>query len=135
MTPASRTPADILKDREGRAVADLLTRFRNLVTLAAMPEDEGETKEKGDKGAIKEIAASHAFQMEVESNALVQAAEDLLKLSRELKEMWLAGPLREIGEDEEDDKMGEDAKVVGEMVNAILQSASELKTGATIALQ
>jgi len=53
---------DSFIDREERAVAALLTRFKNLVTLAAMPAGEG---------AIKEIAAAHAFQMEVESNALV----------------------------------------------------------------
>lgn len=49
-------------DREERAVAELLTRFRNLVTFAAMP---------AEAGATKEVAASHAFQMEVESIALV----------------------------------------------------------------
>jgi len=49
-------------DREERAVAALLTRYKNLVTLAAMPAGDG---------AMKEIAAAHAFQMEVESNALV----------------------------------------------------------------
>jgi hypothetical protein len=54
--------ADSLRDREERAVAALLTRFKNLVTLAAMPVEEG---------ATKELAASQAFQMEVESSALV----------------------------------------------------------------
>lgn len=52
-----------LLDREERAVAALLTRYKNLVTLAAMPAGDG---------ATKEVAASHAFQMEVESNALVR---------------------------------------------------------------
>lgn len=53
---------DSIKDREERAVAALLTRFRNLVTIAAMPVEEG---------ATKELAAAQAFQMEVESSALV----------------------------------------------------------------
>jgi hypothetical protein len=65
----------------------------------------------------------------------VQAAEDLLQLTRELKEMWLAGPLRDIKEDEEDGKMGEDAKKVAEMVDEILKRASELKKGAAVGLQ
>lgn len=43
-------------------MAALLTRYKNLITLAAMPTGDG---------ATKEIAAAHAFQMEVESNALV----------------------------------------------------------------
>lgn len=61
-----------LLDREERAVAALLTRFKNLVSLAAMPAAEGE-------GAAKEVAASHAFQMEVESNALVRVVDVPLK--------------------------------------------------------
>jgi hypothetical protein len=65
----------------------------------------------------------------------VQAAEDLLQLTRELKELWLAGPLRDIGEDEEDGKMAEDAKKVSDMVNGILKQASELRQGAGVALE
>ena len=54
--------AERIIDREERAVAALLTRFRNLVSLAAQPVDDG---------ATKEVAAAQAFQMEVESSALV----------------------------------------------------------------
>jgi hypothetical protein len=53
---------DSLRDREERVVAALLTRFKNLVSLAAMPTEDG---------ATKEVAATQAFQMEVESAALV----------------------------------------------------------------
>lgn len=52
-----------LLDREERAVAALLTRYKNLVYLAAIPPGDG---------AVKETAAAHAFQMEVESTALVR---------------------------------------------------------------
>jgi len=51
----------------------------------------------------------------------VRAAEDLLQLTRELKEMWLFGPLRGIGEGEGEGKMDEDSKKVGEMVEALLK--------------
>jgi Surfeit locus protein 5 subunit 22 of Mediator complex len=54
----------------------------------------------------------------------VRAAEDLLQLTRELKEMWLFGPLRGIGEGEGEGKMGEDSKKVGEMVEALLKRSS-----------
>jgi len=74
-----------------------------------------------DEGATKEVAATEAFRMEVESSALVRAAEDLLQLTRELKEMWLFGPLRGIGEGEGEDKMDKDSKSVGEMVEALLK--------------
>lgn len=51
-----------LLDRLERYIAALVTRFKNLVTLAAMPAGED---------ATKEIAAAHALQMEVETKALV----------------------------------------------------------------
>jgi hypothetical protein len=60
--PVLKNLSDHPSDREERATAELLTRFRNLVTFAAMPAGDG---------ATKEVAASHAFQMEVESIALV----------------------------------------------------------------
>jgi hypothetical protein len=51
-----------------------------------------------------------------------------LQLTRELKELWLAGPLRKIGEGEDDDKMAEDSKKVREIVEDILKKASRLKS-------
>jgi hypothetical protein len=53
--------SDSPKDRQERAVAALLTRFNNLVLLAAQPVDYG---------ATLETAAAHAYQMEVETNGL-----------------------------------------------------------------
>jgi hypothetical protein len=49
-------------------------------------------------------------------------------LTRELKELWLAGPLRGIGEGEGEGEMGEDSKKVQEMVENILRKTSEMKT-------
>ncbi|KAN0095309.1 Mediator complex, subunit Med22 [Hyaloscypha variabilis] len=114
MEGAQRTTS-ILIDRQQRGVAALLTRFKYLIDLAATPVEDG---------ATKEVAAANAFRMEVESSALVRAAEDLLQLTRELKEMWLFGPLRGIGEGESEGKMDEDAKKVGEMVEALLKRNS-----------
>ena len=54
--------ADTPGDREERAIASLLSRFKNLVSLAAT---------KIEDGATKEVAAAHSFQMETESAALV----------------------------------------------------------------
>jgi hypothetical protein len=50
------------------------------------------------------------------TTAQIRAAEELLSLSRELKEMWLVGRLRELGQGEEEGKIDEDAKMVGELV-------------------
>ncbi|KAM3073626.1 hypothetical protein ACMFMG_004489 [Clarireedia jacksonii] len=105
-----------LIDREERAIAALLTRFKNLVSLAALPAEDA---------FAKEIAAAEGLRMEVESNALTSAAEDLLKLTRELKELWIFGPLRDIGEGEGEGAMEEDSKKVEELVAAQLKKKYE----------
>jgi hypothetical protein len=53
------------------------------------------------------------------------AAEDLLKLTRELKELWIFGPLRGIGEGEGEGAMEEDSKKVEELVAAQLKKKHE----------
>lgn len=60
-SPEPETYSKPLLDREGRAIAELLTRFKNLIQLAAMPKD----------GAILEQAAAQSLQIETESQALV----------------------------------------------------------------
>ncbi|KAJ5054411.1 uncharacterized protein L3040_000685 [Drepanopeziza brunnea f. sp. 'multigermtubi'] len=106
-----------LIDREERAVAAVLTHFKNLVALAAEPLPEG---------APREVAAAQGMQMDVEMKGLVRAAEDLLQLSRELKELWLFGPLRGLEEGEEEGQMDEDSQKVGEMVEDMLKQAADL---------
>ncbi|TQS35002.1 hypothetical protein Golomagni_04591 [Golovinomyces magnicellulatus] len=114
----------ILIDRKERLVAELLTRFKNLVILACSPSEGG---------AGKEVAAAQAFHMEVESTALVwenrdfslvfsriRATEDLHRLVRQLKEMWLFGPLKGVGEGEYEGKIDEDSVRVGELLESLI---------------
>ncbi|RQM06079.1 hypothetical protein DH86_00002396 [Scytalidium sp. 3C] len=105
-----------MEDREERAIAALVTRFKSIISLAAEPPEDG---------ATLEVAGAQSFQMEVETNAMIQAVEDLLQLTRELKEMWLFGALREIGEGEGEDAMDADSKKVGEMVEELLKKSTE----------
>jgi hypothetical protein len=56
-----------------------------------------------------------------------QAAEDLLQLTRMLKELWLAGPLRGVGEGEAEDKMREDSLKVQELLEGILKRGLDMK--------
>ena len=44
-------------------------------------------------------------------------------MTRELKEMWLFGPLRGIGDGEGEGKMDEDSQKVGKMVEALLKKS------------
>ncbi|CAG8955057.1 hypothetical protein HYFRA_00007071 [Hymenoscyphus fraxineus] len=115
------------QDREQRGIAEMLTRYRAIIS--AVPMDG---TDKGSK-ATREGAASVGFTMEAEGRALVKAAEDLLKLTRELKELWLFGPLRGIGEGEGEGKMDEDSVKVGGMLESILRKdieGGESKLGA-----
>ncbi|KAL9630155.1 MAG: hypothetical protein Q9164_006561 [Protoblastenia rupestris] len=69
-------------------VAQLIRRFENII--AYLPD------EKSDRN----IAAVNAYQMGVETAALVRAAEDILSLTRVLKEAWLFGKLQTVGTSE-----------------------------------
>ncbi|KAF7944308.1 hypothetical protein EAE96_010706 [Botrytis aclada] len=115
MEGTQQTTAALI-DRQERAIAALLIRFQNLVKLASLPTEDAFTKE---------TAAAEGLRMEVESNALTSAAEDLLKLTRELKEFWIFGSLRGIGEGEGDGEMETDSKKVAELIEKQLEKKHE----------
>lgn len=52
-------------------------------------------------------------------------------MTRELKELWLFGPLRGLGEGEEETVLDENAKMVGQMVEEVkkLQARAEKAEG------
>ncbi|ELR04880.1 hypothetical protein GMDG_07105 [Pseudogymnoascus destructans 20631-21] len=100
-----------LMEREQGIVDAMLLRFKNIIELA--------TTNKGD--VTSEVAAAQAFQTNVETQALIRAAQDLLSLTREMKELWLFGPLRGLGEGEEGGSIDDNSKRVVEMVEAMIQ--------------
>lgn len=55
----------------------------------------------------------------------IRSTEDLLQLTRELKELWLFGTLRGIGDGVGEGSMDDDSKKVGEMVEALLKKQAE----------
>jgi hypothetical protein len=59
----------------------------------------------------------------------VKAIEDLHRLTRDLKELWLAGPLRSIGEGEDDGDMADNATEVQKLVDGITNKVRELNGG------
>lgn len=118
MEGESRTTQNLI-DRKERMVAELLTRFKNLISLAGSPVE---------KNATKEVAAAQALQMEVETTALVRATEDLHVLTRELKELWLFGPLRKIGEGEGEGSIDQDSVRVGELLEELIEKKNPAKT-------
>ncbi|KAI1344147.1 hypothetical protein F5Y15DRAFT_104153 [Xylariaceae sp. FL0016] len=95
-----------IMDRHERAIAQILTRFRNMVMAVT---------QETPKTNIIEDAALNMMTMERETAAMIGEIENLLSLNREIKRLWMIGPLRKPG-DEDDreaamDKMA--AQVVG----------------------
>ncbi|KAI1413645.1 hypothetical protein F5Y13DRAFT_160790 [Hypoxylon sp. FL1857] len=80
-----------LLDRQNRIVAQILTRFRNMVMAATEPILK--------TGNILEHAALNRLVMETETAGLITQVEALLALNREIKALWIRGPLRQPGED------------------------------------
>ncbi|KFY63015.1 hypothetical protein V496_04287 [Pseudogymnoascus sp. VKM F-4515 (FW-2607)] len=109
--PRTGPSTNELMEREQGIVDAMLLRFKNIIELA--------TTNKGD--VTSEVAAAQAFQTNVETQALIRAAQDLLSLTREMKELWLFGPLRGLGEGEEGDSIDDNSKRVVEMVEAMIQ--------------
>lgn len=73
----------------------------------------------------KTIAASDAYQIETHASSMVQAAEDLLALTRSLKEAWLFGQLGS-GFDGDTAATDADAVVVGKILRQkVLKSVLE----------
>ncbi|KAJ5824592.1 Mediator complex subunit Med22 [Penicillium robsamsonii] len=113
-TMDSRPVAKELLDRVDYDISQLLQRFENIVAIAANKFD----------GTSHVDAAVEAFQIDVESTALIRAAEDLLALSRLMKELWLFGKLDTLGEDERDvqrrEKLEDDVKAIQKVIQKSL---------------
>jgi len=71
----------------------------------------------------KNIAAAESFQIETHASAMVRAAEDLLALTRNLKEAWLFGQLGS-GFDGKTTETDQDAAVVGDILRRMATAAT-----------
>ncbi|KAF3480479.1 dihydrofolate reductase [Arthroderma uncinatum] len=71
-------------------ITQLLQRFENIMAAATVDNPS------------RTSSAIESYQLDVESTALIRAAEDILSLTRTLKETWLFGKLDTLGEDERD---------------------------------
>ncbi|EPS29419.1 hypothetical protein POX_f08458 [Penicillium oxalicum] len=102
MAPPTTTKQ--LHERLNQDISQLVQRFENILALAPA-ENTSHT-----------ATAVEENQMEVESTALVRAAEDLLSMTRTMKEMWYFGNLDTLGENEHDrernKKLEEDVRAV-----------------------
>ncbi|GAP87689.1 putative mediator of RNA polymerase ii transcription subunit 22 protein [Rosellinia necatrix] len=121
----NRREQNTLMDRHNKIMAAILTRFRNMVLAATEPLPTA--------AAIPQ-ASLNAMTMNNEVSALIKEVENLLALTREIKQLWIAGPLRKPGDADEksrDKEMDEKAFQVSKLYNRLVELQSENTKNAT----
>ncbi|RYP43862.1 hypothetical protein DL768_009610 [Monosporascus sp. mg162] len=129
-----------LLDRHNRTVAQILTRFRNVIAAATEPLPR--------EGAVLEHAALNRFTMQTEMAALLASSspsprkpspnlapasqitevQNLLALNREIKALWIRGPLRKPGENDGlDAEIDRRSVAVADMYQKVLDMFEEKK--------
>ncbi|KAG6364254.1 hypothetical protein INS49_005853 [Diaporthe citri] len=78
-----------LLDQEGKIIAEILTSYRDLVNFATEP-----ITNKTSTGQ----ASYNSMAMDLETQTLIKSVENLLSLTRRIRELWIVGPLRKPGE-------------------------------------
>ncbi|CAL5875192.1 uncharacterized protein PFLUO_LOCUS9496 [Penicillium psychrofluorescens] len=115
----SQPTAKALQNRINADISQLLQRFENIMATATV-DNQSYTS-----------TAVETYQLDVESTALIRAAEDILALTRTMKETWLFGKLDTLGEDERDvqrrEKLEKDVLAVQKAVEegGLLKPSSE----------
>ncbi|KAJ5684568.1 surfeit locus protein 5 subunit 22 of mediator complex-domain-containing protein [Penicillium maclennaniae] len=82
--------AKALHNRINADISQLLQRFENIMATATV------------NNPSYTATAVETYQLDVESTALIRAAEDILALTRTMKETWLFGKLDTLGENDRD---------------------------------
>ncbi|KAI2642721.1 hypothetical protein GGS21DRAFT_486546 [Xylaria nigripes] len=114
-----------LLDRHNKIMAEILTRFRNMVVAATEPLPTA--------AAIPQ-ASLNAMTMNNEVSALIKEVENLLALNREIKQLWIAGPLRKARDADEESRekeIDERATRVSRLYNALMEMANDTARQAT----
>ncbi|KAI1155006.1 hypothetical protein F4825DRAFT_447911 [Nemania diffusa] len=108
-----------LLDRHNKIMAAILTRFRNMVMAATEPLPTA---------AAIPHATLNAMTMNNEVSALIKEVENLLALNREIKQLWIAGPLRKPGDASQKNRekeIDEQAAKVSKMYNILVELEAE----------
>ncbi|KAK2604081.1 hypothetical protein N8I77_007040 [Diaporthe amygdali] len=95
-----------LLDQEGKIIAEILRSYRDLVNFATEP-----ITNKTSTGQ----ASYNSMAMDLETQNLIKSVENLLSLTRRIRELWIVGPLRKPGEGDRTEETinSEVKKVVG----------------------
>lgn len=111
--PSTRLTAAALQARLTSQTTPLLTRLENiLATLlpsapaSADPSDLTSPSSSNNPQSSHVQTATESLQLSVETTAMIRACEELMGLSRAMKEIWLSGSLDTLDEDRLHDKQG-----------------------------
>ncbi|KAH8696058.1 putative cell cycle control protein Cwf15 [Talaromyces proteolyticus] len=116
----SQATSKALHNRINTNVTQLLQRFENIIAPARVDTPDNT------------YTAVGTYNLNVEAAALTRAAEDILSLTRFMKEVWLFEKLHTVGEDEHDLKrnkeLEENAHAVQEAIQEALMNGSNVNT-------
>ena len=114
----------------------LIKRLENIfaAALQTAPEPPSANNSDGPPPPSYVETATEQFQLEVESTALIRAAEEIMVLTRAMKDLWLFGGLRtirtELSKDDEEfqraQQMKDDQEVVADVLGKLLADQSGL---------
>ncbi|KAI0436343.1 hypothetical protein F4803DRAFT_234455 [Xylaria telfairii] len=115
----NRKEQNTLLDRHQKIMAAILTRFRNMVAAASEPISA--------TASIPQ-ASLNLMTMNNETAALIHEIENLLSLTREIKQLWIVGPLRKPGDADEkmvEKDLDERAARVSRLYNTLVELQNE----------
>ncbi|KAL4917180.1 surfeit locus protein 5 subunit 22 of mediator complex-domain-containing protein [Aspergillus aurantiobrunneus] len=105
----------LLHARINNDISQLLQRFENIMATATVESTSHTT------------TAVETYQLDVESTALIRSAEDILSLTRAMKETWLFGKLDTLGEDEAETKRREELERDAAVIQKVIEDEGILK--------
>jgi hypothetical protein len=116
--PRQYADADMHVARITALSSTLIKRLENILAVAL----DDTTSQRGEVSAPPSLVETsvHQFQLDVETTAVIRAAEEIMMLTRSMKEIWLFGELDTIkadastavGPDEAAGKMQQDIALV-----------------------
>ncbi|KAL2187747.1 hypothetical protein L209DRAFT_779686 [Thermothelomyces heterothallicus CBS 203.75] len=101
--------ASIQAERKNILIADILTSVRDYFNLALAPVDD--TASTGQ-------TAERSLAMETKLSAMIKSTEDLVSLSRRIRELWIIGALKPVT-GEADQGMDMDSEQVFSLLGAL----------------
>lgn len=110
--------ATSLQTRINILTLQLRSRMMNIVRLTKPPEHH----------TITDVATEQ-LRMDVESTALIRAAEEIMVLTRDLKDLWLFGGLNTLHGQEKGaahEALEQDAKVVYDFMSKMVNGRTQL---------